>query len=76
MSYMRCGHELKDFEGESNLYVYSNGTEIVDYGAEYSCNASFAQLCINMFKREIKDKEYIEKIKRVLAKKLDVEVRK
>ena len=76
MSYIRCGHELEDFEGESYLYIYLDGDKINDYHSGYSDNASFAQLCLNMFKIEIKDKEYIEKIKRALAKKLDVEVRK
>ena len=72
MSYIRAGHELRDFEGESELYVFSNGNNIVDYGADYRCNASFAQLCVNMFRHSIDDDDYIEKIKVVLGKKLGV----
>ncbi len=76
MSYIRPGHNLKDFKGESNLYVfYSSGDYVEDYDNDYSDNASFAQLIINIFRREIKDKDYIEKIKGILADKLSIHIR-
>ena len=80
MSYIRAGHELMDFEGESECYVYSDGTEVVDYGETYEDNASLAQLIINMFRRTLRadgitDEEWIDKIKEALSKKLYVKVK-
>lgn len=73
MSYIRAGHELNDFEGDSDLYVfYSVGDYVEDYDADYSDNASLAQLIINIFRREIDDEKYISKMKKVLEEKLDV----
>ena len=75
MSYIRYGHDLEHFEGESELYVVSDDDYIVDYNATYEDNASFAQLCFNMFRRQIKDDKYLNKIKHILADKLNVKVR-
>lgn len=80
MSFIRCGHDLRDFEGESELYVfhYEDGfgnTWIEDYDATYEDNASFAQLLLNISRRVIDDKDYIEKLKTILSKKLNVTIR-
>jgi len=87
MSYIRAGHELRDFEGESTSYVFPSGDSrerdkifVEDYDDTYEDNPSFAQLIINIIRRFFKeegfeDEEYIEKIKKVLSKKLNVKVR-
>ena len=76
MSYIRAGHDLYDFEGESNLYVFSDKDYIEDYDSDYNDNASFAQLIINIMRREIDDEAYIQKMIKVLSEKLNVKVRK
>ncbi len=75
MSYIRAGHELYDYKGEGESYVYNDGKEVIDYGDDYSHNPSLAQLIINIMRRVIDDEKYIKKMIKVLGKKLDVEVR-
>ena len=87
MSYIRSGHELRDFEGVSTSYVFPSGdiqegdkVFVEDYDDTYEDNPTFAQLIINMIRRLFKeegfeDEEYVEKIKKVLSKKLNVKVR-
>lgn len=87
MSYIRAGHDLRDFKGESNIYVFpsqeseKNEAFVEDYDVEYVNNASLAQLLINMMRRLFNeegftDEKYIQKMIGVLSKKLDVEIRK
>jgi len=80
MSYIRAGHELYDFEGESESYVFESGstdspTFVEDYGDKYEDNATLAQLLINIMRRVTDDEKYIQKMIGVLAKKLDVKIR-
>ena len=76
MSYIRAGHRLYDYEGEGEMYIFHDGTSVIDYGEDYSHNPSLAQLIINIMRRVIDDEEYIQKMIGVLGEKLDVEVRK
>lgn len=82
MSYIRAGHPLRYFKGESELYVFpDNDGFIEDYESEYNDNASFAELLLNISRRTFKvdnimDEEqerYINKLADVLAKKLNLE---
>jgi len=87
MSYIRAGHELRDFEGVSTSYVFPSGNSrerdkvfVENYDDTYEDNPTFAQLIINMMRRLFKeegfeDEEYIEKVKKVLSEKLNVKVR-
>jgi hypothetical protein len=85
MSYIRAGHELEDFEGESELYVfwcsgYDSPDFVEDYDADYEDNASLAQLLLNFIKRSLRhdglvDERYVAKMRGVLAKKLNVKER-
>ena len=84
MSYIRPGHELDDFIGESDLYVFPSGegkqVNVEDYDSDYSDSASLAQLIINMMRRlfvkeGFEDEVYIQKMIGVLSEKLKVEVR-
>ena len=82
MSYIRAGHDLYDFEGESESYVFEScgvskdsPTFVEDYGDDYKDNASLAQLLINFMRRVTDDEKYITKMIGVLAEKLDVKIR-
>ena len=88
MSYLRSGHPLKHFEGNSESYVFTScgftneqtGEDhppyIEDYDDKYKDNATFAQLIINIAQRELDDEKFVWKLAGVLAKKLNIKRRK
>ena len=74
MSYIRAGHDLHWFKGVSTEYVFDavdGGVE--DYDSEYNDNASFCELIGLIVLKLSRDKQYADKIVRVLAKKLGIE---
>lgn len=74
MSYMRIGHPLKYFKGESKAYVYPSAEGYVeDYNSDYKDNATFCELIEEFVYRATGDKKYSLRIMKILAKKLDVE---
>ena len=83
MSFIRPGHPLDYFKGESHSYVFPTSYKknqrtikyIEDYGDEYRDNATFAELLTRFVLFETKDKKYAWKIAKVLAKKLNVKLR-
>ena len=83
MSYIRAGHELRYFEGESNSYVFLAGAENVedyyveDYDDNYEDDTTFAELLLRFIGRatEWRDEKYLYKIAGVLEKKLGVKRR-
>jgi len=77
MSYIRIGHPLQYFEGNSTEYVYpEDGGRTQDYGSDYDDNATLAELLVNFIHRATDDKAYAWKMAGILAEKLNVKRRK
>lgn len=74
MSYIRAGHPLRYFKGDSKNYVYpSTGGYVEDYNSDYENNATFCELIEKFVYRATCDKKYSLKIMKILAKKLKIE---
>lgn len=72
MSYIRNGHPLFWFKGESHSYVYLSDAGIVDYDDEYEDVPTFVELIGNIVGRETGDPEFANKIVRTLAVRLNI----
>lgn len=74
MSYIRIGHPLKYFKGNSKDYVYpSTDGYVEDYNSDYEDNVTFCELIEKFVFRSTGDKSYSLKIMKILAKKLKIE---
>lgn len=74
MSYIRMGHPLRYFKGNSKEYVYpSTDGYVEDYYSDYNDDASFCELIEEFVDRATRDKKYSLKIMKILAKKLKIE---
>ena len=68
------GSPLIYFKGESEAYVFSSvGDFIEDYGDEFEDTSTFADLLLGILLRETKDEKWVDKISKILAKKLNIE---
>jgi hypothetical protein len=72
VSYIRNGHPLTWFKGNSHSYVYLSDAGIVDYDDEYEDLPTFIELIGNIVGRETDDPEFANKIVRTLAVRLKV----
>lgn len=73
MSYIRHGTPLRYFKGRSEAYVfYSVGGFVEDYNDEFEDTLTFADLLLGMLLDETKDKKWVDKISKILAKKLNI----
>jgi len=73
MSWMRCGHPLFHFKGDSTEYIWSDGVKVYDYDSGYDDDCTLIEVIHNMIEHETGDDEYADKILLTLARKLEVE---
>ena len=72
MSYLRMGHPLTWFKGDSNAYVFLSDVGIEDYDNTYENLPTLIELLGVIVTRETGDEGFAEKLIRVLASKLGV----
>lgn len=72
MSYLRMGHPLTWFDGDSNAYVFLGEGGIEDYDNNYEDLPTLIELIGVIISRETEDDGFAEKVVRMLAYKLGV----
>ena len=61
------------FKGKSKSYVfYSVGDFVEDYGDDFKDTLTFADMLLEILLIETKDKVWVNKISKILSKKLDI----
>jgi len=73
MSYLRMGHPLTWFKGNSDAYIFLSDVGIQDYDATYEDLPTLIELIGVITARETGDDFFAEKLVRLLAVKLGVQ---